>query len=56
MGCAFNDVVLIFTRGGVRNCYDVSNWLINFYLVKTDIPPTTWTRAPGINAKFLYLM
>ncbi|CAH1403041.1 unnamed protein product [Nezara viridula] len=47
MGCTFSDNVLIFTTDGIKNCYDFSSWTLNFYLVKTDIPSTTWTRAPG---------
>ncbi|CAH1402822.1 unnamed protein product [Nezara viridula] len=47
MGCTYNDNTFQWINDGIRNCYDVSTWTIDFIFVKTDLPSSTWMRAPG---------
>jgi hypothetical protein len=47
LGCSLNDPIMNFTMDGIKNGYDISSWTVNGYSVITDIPSTSWTRAPG---------
>ena len=37
----------ILAKFGFMNCYDTANWKVTGLGVLTDIPSTTWCRAPG---------
>jgi CO/xanthine dehydrogenase Mo-binding subunit len=46
-GSAFNDHYIPGTLDQMFNCYDSSTWSVTGYNVRTDVPCTTWCRAPG---------
>nr|XP_014274699.1 xanthine dehydrogenase-like isoform X2 [Halyomorpha halys] len=47
MGFTYNDNTFKWINDGIRNCYDVSTWTVDFNFVKTDLASSTWMRAPG---------
>uniref|UniRef100_T1HPY0 Ald_Xan_dh_C2 domain-containing protein n=1 Tax=Rhodnius prolixus TaxID=13249 RepID=T1HPY0_RHOPR len=47
-GYSENDDITEITEKGIPSIYDITSWKVNIYLVKTDIPCTTWMRAPGM--------
>ncbi|KAF6205375.1 hypothetical protein GE061_019546 [Apolygus lucorum] len=46
-GCSINDDLTPLIQDSIRNCYDWSSFRMRFYVVITDLPSTTWMRAPG---------
>ena len=46
-GFTNNDARNIFAMDMIKNCYDASTWSLTASNVKTDLPCSTWCRAPG---------
>lgn len=53
-GCSKNETITGMTLNHFPNCYDSKRWRIEAYNVLTDLPSTTWCRAPGKNNKLGY--
>lgn len=46
-GVGGNEGMDMFIVPMFKNCYDISTWNYKTYMVKTDTPANTYTRAPG---------
>ncbi|OXU29496.1 hypothetical protein TSAR_010099 [Trichomalopsis sarcophagae] len=46
-GVSLNDARANFVVDMVKNCYDTSTWTLTVNNVITDLPCSTWCRAPG---------
>ncbi|XP_072940393.1 xanthine dehydrogenase-like [Epargyreus clarus] len=46
-GCSKNETITGMTLSHFPNCYDTKRWRIEAYNVLTDLPSTTWCRAPA---------
>lgn len=47
-GCSKNETISPITAHHFPNCYESKRWHIEASSVITDVPSTTWCRAPGL--------